>query len=93
MRWLLFLLRVAFLCNLFFIVCVILRYKNVIDDQSLRGFIVVVGWLIAPVVTVTVNVILLSSYILKRIPLDFIPKWLIVVNIIMQLAQLIIIPL
>jgi hypothetical protein len=93
MRWLLFLLRVAFLCNLFFIVCVILRYKNVIDDQSLKGFIVVVGWLIAPVVTVTVNVILLSSYILKRIPLDFIPKWLIVVNIIMQLAQLIIIPL
>jgi hypothetical protein len=86
-------LRVAFLCNLFFIVCVILRYKNVIDDQSLKGFIVVVGWLIAPVVTVTVNVILLSSYILKRIPLDFIPKWLIVVNIIMQLAQLIIIPL
>jgi hypothetical protein len=46
---------------------------------------VVVGWLIAPVATVTVNVILLSIY--------FIPKWLIVVNIIMQLAQLIVIPL
>jgi hypothetical protein len=93
MRWLLFLSRVAFICNLFFIACIILRYKNFIDDQSLKGFIVVVGWLIAPVVTVTVNVILLSIYIIKRMPLDFIPKWLIVVNIIMQLAQLIVIPL
>jgi hypothetical protein len=93
MRWLLFLSRVAFICNLFFIVCIILRYKDVIDDQSLKGFIVVVGWLIAPVVTVTVNVILLSLYIIKRTPLAFIPKWLFVSNIIMQLAQLIIIPL
>jgi hypothetical protein len=54
---------------------------------------VVVGWLIAPVATVTVNVILLSIYIIKKMRLDFIPKWLIVVNIIMQLAQLIVIPL
>jgi hypothetical protein len=93
MRWLLFLLRVAFICNFFFVACVILRYKDFIDDQSIKGFMVVVGWLIAPVITVTVNVILLSIYIIKRMPLDFIPKWLIVVNIIMQLAQLIIIPL
>jgi hypothetical protein len=93
MRWLLFLSRVAIICNFFFILCVILRYRDIIDDQSLKGFIVVVGWLIAPIITVTVNVILLSLYIIKRVPLDFIPKWLVACNIIMQLAQLIIIPL
>jgi hypothetical protein len=93
MRWLLFLLRVAFICNLFFIACVIFRYKDVIEEQSLKGFIIVVGWLIAPILTVTLNVLFLVFYFQKKASLTFIPNWLIVFNIIVQLAQLIIIPL
>ncbi len=92
MRWLLFLARVAFICNLFFIACVIFRYKDVIGGESLRGFIVITGWLLAPVITVIVNVLLLVFF-LKKKPAALIPRWLLVFNIIMQLAQLIIIPL
>jgi len=92
MRWLLFLSRVAFICNLFFVACVIFRYTDVLNGQSIKEFLIITGWLMAPVVTVTVNVLLISFYI-RKTPLDFIPKWLIVFNIIMQLAQLIIIPL
>lgn len=93
MRWLLFLARVAFICNLFFIACVIFRYKDVIGGESLRGFIVIVGWLIAPIITVIVNVLYLALFLLKKQPGVLIPGWLLVFNIIIQLAQLIIIPL
>ncbi len=93
MRWLLFLARVAFICNLFFIACLFFRYKDVIGDQSLRGFIVVVGWLLAPIITVIANVLFITLFILKKNPQAAIPRWLLVFNIIMQIAQLIIIPL
>ncbi len=93
MRWLLFLARVAFICNLFFIAFVIFRYKDVVGDQSLRGFIVVTGWLLAPIVTVITNVLVITLFFLKRKPQAAIPGWLLVFNLIMQLAQLIIIPL
>jgi len=93
MRWLLFLYRVAFICNLFFIACVVFRYKDVIGDQSLRGFIVVIGWLLAPIITVIANVLFITLLILKKKPQATIALWLLVFNIIMQLAQLIIIPL
>ncbi|MEJ7831028.1 MAG: hypothetical protein WKF91_22670, partial [Segetibacter sp.] len=69
------------------------RYKDVIGDQSLRGFIVVVGWLLAPIITVIANVLFITLFILKKNPQETIPRWLLVFNIVMQLAQLIIIPL
>jgi hypothetical protein len=93
MRWLLFLLRVALICNLFFVACVFFRYKDVIGEQALKGFIVVVGWLLAPIITVIANVLFLALYFLKKQPLSIIPGWMLVFNLIMQLAQLIIIPL
>ncbi len=93
MRWLLFLARVAFICNLFFIACVFFRYKEVIGDQSLRGFIVVAGWLLAPIITVIVNVLFITLFFLKKNPQASVPGWLLVFNLIMQLAQLVIIPL
>lgn len=93
MRWLLFLARVAFICNLFFIACVIFRYKDVVGGESLRGFIVVVGWLLAPIITAIVNILFVTLFFLKKKPHASVAGWLIIFNIIMQLAQLIIIPL
>ncbi|MBA4140763.1 MAG: hypothetical protein H0X70_09725 [Segetibacter sp.] len=93
MRWLLFLSRVALICNLFFIACIFFRYKDVMGDQSLRGFVVVVGWLLAPIITVIANVLFITLFILKKKPQATMPGWLLVFNIIMQIVQLIIIPL
>ena len=92
MRWLLFLARVAFVCNLFFLACVYFRYKDVIGNQSLKGFIIVVGWLVAPIITVITNVLFLTLFLLKKNPGASTPRWLIVFNVVMQLVQLIIIP-
>jgi hypothetical protein len=92
MRWLLFLARVAFICNLFFIACVYFRYSGTIVNQSLQSFIVVVGWLLAPIITVITNVTLFTLVLLKKNPQAAIPPWLIVFNLIMQVIQLIIIP-
>jgi uncharacterized membrane protein len=62
-------------------------------DQSLRGFVVVVGWLLAPIITVIANVLFITLFILKKKPQATMPGWLLVFNIIMQIVQLIIIPL
>jgi hypothetical protein len=93
MRWLLFLARLTFICNLFFICCVVFRYKDIIEDQLLKGLVIVLGWLIAPLLTVTLTVLLLAIYFKRKVTSAQIPAWLIIFNVLMQIAQIIIIPL
>ncbi len=63
MRLLLFLGRIAFIFNLFFIACLIFRYNDIVTAQSIKGFVIVIGWLIAPVV----NFVFVSSFIIARL--------------------------
>ena len=93
MRGLLFLARVAFICNIFFILCVIFRYWDVIGDEATRGFIIVIGWLLAPLVNLILNITLIIFFYRKAIPKGLIPGWLIAFNLIIQFFQLIYIPL
>jgi hypothetical protein len=90
MRWLLFLARLAFICNLFFIACVIFRYWTVVQNQSIVGFVVIIGWLMAPVINLIFNVSFVLSFYRRKETLH-IPRWLIMFNVGMQLLQLIII--
>jgi hypothetical protein len=90
MRWLLFLARLAFICNVFFIACVVFRYWDVLNNQQFVSFIVIVGWLMAPVVNLIFNVGYVLTFYRRKLDIR-IPKWLIAFNVGMQLLQLIII--
>ncbi len=92
MRWLLFMARVAFICNVFFIACLVFRYYDLVSLNSLKGFIIIVGWLMAPFINAVMHSLLVFSFYRKKVPDQLIPRWLLAINLITLLLQLIIIP-
>jgi hypothetical protein len=89
MRWLLFLSRVAFVCNLFFLLTVLLQWRNLIGDERVASTVVIIGYFFAvfvfsPIVNLSYGVTLI-----RRKPLfTFVPRWLVLTNFIFLLLQL-----
>jgi hypothetical protein len=89
MRWLLFLSRVAFICNLFFLLTVLLQWRNLIGDERVASTVVIIGYFFAvfvfsPIVNLSYGVTLI-----RRKPLfTFVPRWLVLTNFIFLLLQL-----
>jgi hypothetical protein len=78
MRWLLFIGRVAFICNLFFVICLLLRHTHFTIPSAFNEFVIIVGW----VLSILLNFIFVLSVIIlvlrKRNIL--VPKWVLIVN-------------
>ncbi|WP_090662247.1 hypothetical protein [Parafilimonas terrae] len=81
------LFRMAFICNIFFIICMIMRYTTLPKyiPQPLIEFAIVLGWL-APVINF-IN-FMLVLILPSRVKNKFIPLWLLYVNIICFLLQI-----
>lgn len=88
MRYLLFLGRVAFVLNLFFTGCLVFRYNDIVTDQSLKGFVIVVGWLIAPIVNFLFISVFLISRLFNKGGLGTMPAWLFGANFFILIAQI-----
>ena len=89
MRWLLFLSRVAFICNLFFLLTVLLQWRNLIGDERVASTVVIIGYFFAvfvfsPIVNLSYGVTLLR----KKPLFTFVPRWLVLTNFIFLLLQL-----
>jgi hypothetical protein len=82
-----FLFRLAFICNVFFIVCMILRYSHA--DQYLYEPLIsislILGW-ISPMINL-INFIL-ALVLLSRIKRKQIPLWLLYTNIICFILEI-----
>ncbi|MBN8718261.1 MAG: hypothetical protein J0H85_02385 [Sediminibacterium magnilacihabitans] len=80
MKSLAFLSRLALICNLLFIVCLIIqRTHDFIGRAEVSHTIIVLGWFIAPFLNLLVH----SWYgirLIKKEPV-LLPKWLIIVNL------------
>jgi len=89
MRWLSLLSRVAFICNLFFVLCLILQWKLFISNAGLVSTTIILGYLLAPFVANPLVNIAYLSVLLQRKPVTaFVPKWLAVANFIFLLLQI-----
>jgi len=56
MRLLLFLQRVTFICNLLFILCLVIKYsQNFITNKDVESFIIILGWIISFILNIIVN--------------------------------------
>lgn len=57
MRLLLFLQRVAFICNLLFILCLVIRYTdNFIPNEEIRKTVIILGWIVSFILNWIVNI-------------------------------------
>ncbi|MDR6340676.1 uncharacterized protein with PQ loop repeat [Filimonas zeae] len=67
MRILTFLSRVALLCGVFFLICLVLRiYPFTSGKKDLEGFLIIMGWILAPLVNMAVCVWLFALALRKK---------------------------
>jgi hypothetical protein len=87
MQGLLFLSRVTFICNLFFIICLLLRHTHFTLPAALNEFVVLAGWILS----VLLNFIFTTATVLVGVIKKnlLVPFWLISVNTFFFLFQLI----
>lgn len=86
MRWLLFLARVALICNLFFIACLVLRYTHLALSEDFKGFIIVIGYPLSIIMNVAVNLCVITFAIMRR-PTGL-PGWLTILNLLFFFFQI-----
>lgn len=78
---LLFFYRVAFICNVFFLACLIIRYTNAdaIIPQPLIKLAAILGWIFSPVINMVC--ILISFIAVLKDKGLYISLWLIILNV------------
>jgi hypothetical protein len=81
MRWLLKLSRLAFICNLFFLLAFSIQISNWIKDEELTSTIVVIGYVMGFLVNPVTNICYLFTLIIARKKIAIVPSWLIVANV------------
>jgi hypothetical protein len=89
MRWLLFLSRVAFICNLLFLVSFSLLIGKWLSNESISSTMIVTGYVLSVVFNPFVNLCYLVIFWVKRKKLASIPAWLIVMNLLFLILQLV----
>jgi len=87
MRWLLFVARVTFICNIFFILCLLYRHTHFPIPESLTSFVAVVGWILSLFANVSFALIIAICR-LRKID-NGVESWLLVVNLVCCLVQII----
>ena len=87
MRWTLFLSRVAFICNVFFLIAFSLQVSNWINNPDIISFIMLLGFMLAFLFNPLINLCYLLLAVLRRRYWDAIPHWLITANIFFLLLQ------
>lgn len=89
MRPLLFATRMAFICNMLFILCLIIqRTYDFIPSKDLSAMVVLLGWIVAPIQNLIANIwygLVLVSKSTIRLPL-----WIAVTNMALLIIQFIV---
>lgn len=87
MRGVLFLGRITFICNLFFILCLLIRHTHFTVPRAATEFVIITGW----IMSIVFNVIFAVSagWIIKKKKVRSIPYWLLSFNLICFLIQIV----
>lgn len=89
MRWLLFLSKLAFICNIAFLISFVFRVTNWLTNQDLEAYIIIIGWGLSILFNPVVTLCYLILFWVKRKALAVVPPWLIVMNILFLILQLV----
>jgi hypothetical protein len=87
MRFVLFLSRIAFICNLFFLLALVVRFINLAGNSVAVSTIGITGYLLVALFNPLVNIIYLTLLIRRKL-FDNLPRWLVLSNFIFLLLQL-----
>jgi hypothetical protein len=88
MRLVRFLSRVAFICNICFLVASFSRWLPALPDNAIISDIIVLGYLVSVLINILVNLLVLVLLLIGRLRAAAIPVWLLVVNCIFFIGQI-----
>jgi hypothetical protein len=88
MRWLLFLSRLALICNFFFLLSASLQVYDWAQNSEVNSTILIIGYFLALLLNPLTNLCYLVAAILRKKLTEALPLWLIVFNIIFLVIQL-----
>jgi len=89
MKPLRFTAKIAFICNLLFIVCLaIKRTYDIIHQPDINAIIILLGWMLAPFINLAVN-IWIGLLLLNKKQIDL-PVWLSLFNLTLLIIQIIV---
>lgn len=88
MRWVLFLSRLAFVCNVFFLLAVSLQLAQWFQNQDAEALIIIIGYFLAALINPVANLCYLYMLVGNRRRLQTVPVWLIVSNAVFLILQL-----
>lgn len=80
MRWLLFLSRLAFVCNVFFLLAVSLQLMRWFQNQDAEALVIIIGFFMAAVVNPAANLCSLILLVGNKSRLQLVPRWLLTAN-------------
>lgn len=89
MRWLLFLSRLAFFCNVFLLFAVSLQLFYWLRNEDAQSTVIILGFIMAGFINPVVNLCYLFLFVANKNKLQVVPQWLIVSNIIFLFLQII----
>jgi hypothetical protein len=81
MRWLFSLSRIAFICNLFFLIAFSIQFVKWIKSEQITATILILGFVMGFTLNTVANLCYLFVGLFSRKKLLIIPSWLIVANV------------
>jgi hypothetical protein len=93
MRLLRLLSRVAFICNVCFLLASLVQYLPHPPEGEIISSIIVLGYFLSVIVNVLVNLTLLILFIFGKLKTAGVPVWLLIVNFLFFIVQFIVIVL
>lgn len=81
-----FIHRVAFICNIFFLGCLLMGYMHFALPQALVSVMLTLGWILSPIMNVIAFFFFMFT-MLRSERSDF-PGWIILVNVVMLFYQI-----
>jgi len=81
--------RVAFICNICFMLAVMILYLKNPPEGELISIIIVLGYVLAAFINLIVNFCYIVRLVFRRPLKKFIPAWLMIANFIFLIPQLI----
>jgi hypothetical protein len=92
MQKVLFFSRVAFICNVCFVLTWLLRYYPSLQMDHGVATIVVLGIVVSGILNLVVNVAVIIALLTKKNNRNHFPYWLIIVNFLFLIVQIILFP-
>ena len=84
-----FLSRVAFLCNVCFLLALFANYIPFIKNGVITSTIIIMGKVLAIIVNMLVVLLYVALMVARKSIFSFVPKWIIIVNFLFFILQVI----